>query len=150
MIIISHRANLDGINKDTENNPNQILKCLDYGFDVEIDVWSIGDKFFLGHDEPQYEIDYTFLQNDKLWCHAKNNESLKKMIDNKKINCFWHQNDDYTLTSKNFIWVYPNKQLVDNSIAVMPENTNYSVENLKRCYAVCTDKPIYYKNLLGV
>lgn len=149
MIIISHRANLYEINKQTENNPYQILKCLSDGFDVEIDVWNLENEYFLGHDEPQYKIDSKFLENKNLWCHAKNIQSLREMKSNKKINCFWHQEDDYTLTSKNFIWVYPNKPLIEGCVAVMPEISSYSLEDLKKCYAICTDKPIYYKNLLN-
>jgi len=149
MKIICHRANLDEETKKLENKPEQILRCIKLGFDVEVDVWSFDDNIYLGHDKPQYKIDYTFLQNKNLWCHAKNYHALKNMINNTKINCFWHQNDDYTVTSKGFMWCYPNIQLMDNSIAVMPEITQYSLQDLKRCYAICTDKPFYYKKLLG-
>lgn len=145
MIFISHRANLQGQNIELENNPIQIQKCIDLGFDVEIDVWYINNKFMLGHDFPKYEVNFKYLQNNKLWCHAKNYDALKNMINNYKINCFWHQNDDYTVTSRGFMWCYPGIKLVDNSIAVMPETTNYSFQELKRCYAICTDNPIYYK-----
>ena len=149
MKIICHRANLDDDNKNLENNPIQIKKCINLGFDVEIDVWYINQKFMLGHDFPLYEVSYSFLQNNKLWCHAKNYDGLKNMINNNKINCFWHQNDDYTITSKGFMWCYPNIKLVDNSIAVMPEITSYSIQQIRKCYAICTDKPLYYKNLIG-
>jgi len=149
MKVICHRANLDDDSKNLENNPIQIKKCINLEFDVEIDVWYINQKFMLGHDFPLYEVNYSFLQNNKLWCHAKNYHALKNMINNTKINCFWHQHDDYTITSKGFMWGYPNVQLMDNSIAVMPEITQYSLQDLKRCYAICTDKPFYYKKLLG-
>lgn len=149
MKIIAHRANLDTLNKELENDPIQIQRCIDLGFDVEIDVWKIQNKFFLGHDEPQYEISYKFLENENLWCHAKNYNAAESLIDNSKIHSFWHQNDDYTITSKRFIWVYPGKILPLNSVAVMPEKSNYSIDELKNCYAICTDKPFYYKKLLG-
>lgn len=151
MIIISHRANIDDDTQNTlENSPHQIMRCLNEGFDVEIDVWRIDNQMFLGHDSPQYKIDYNFLENKKLWCHAKNHEALMVMTHNHKINCFWHDTDKYTLTSRGFVWVYPNVELPKNSVAVMPEKTNYSIDDLKKCYAVCTDRPYYYKTLLGV
>ena len=41
------------------------------------------ERFYLGHDEPQYEIDKKFLKNEKLWCRTKNIpalEQLKKLV----------------------------------------------------------------------
>lgn len=69
MIIISHRGNLYGPDKENENEnkPEQIQKVLDLGYYVEIDVWLIDEKLYLGHDFPQYETNLTFLEtNDKI------------------------------------------------------------------------------------
>ena len=38
MKIIAHRANLNGPNINDENQISSINKCIDLGFDVEIDV----------------------------------------------------------------------------------------------------------------
>ena len=46
MILISHRGNLSGINKESENNPNYIKKAMDSGFDVEVDIWFKKGEFF--------------------------------------------------------------------------------------------------------
>lgn len=46
MKIISHRGNLNGPSPKTENTPEQIDFALKKGFDVEIDLWKINDKFF--------------------------------------------------------------------------------------------------------
>ena len=43
------------------------------------------------------------------------------MLEDGKDTLFEHQEDDVTLTSEGYIWTYPNKQLTDNSIAVLPE-----------------------------
>ncbi|MBT3961642.1 hypothetical protein HOE22_00310 [Candidatus Woesearchaeota archaeon] len=121
MILISHRGNLNGASA-YENHPEYIQEALNQGFDVEIDVWWIDDTgFWLGHDKPQYLVDEYYLENPKFWCHAKNIEGLYKMLLNKNIHCFFHQEDDVTLTSKGYIWTYPNKQLTDKSIAVLPK-----------------------------
>jgi hypothetical protein len=79
----------------------------------------------LGHDEPLYLINEEFLENENLWCHAKNEDAFHKMLQNSKIHCFWHQTDDYTLTSKGICWVFPNKKVNENSIWVLPEHTIY-------------------------
>ena len=56
------------------------------------------------------------------------------------INYFWHEYDTATLTSKNYIWAYPGKQPIKNSIAVMPE---IHKEDINQCVGICSD---YIKN----
>jgi hypothetical protein len=52
------------------------------------------------------------------------------------FNWFWHDVDDMTLTSKGFIWVYPGKQPINNSIAVIPELYE---DNISKCIGICSD-----------
>tara|TARA_Y100000310_G_scaffold180954_1_gene180891 strand:- start:2173 stop:2592 length:420 start_codon:yes stop_codon:yes gene_type:complete len=133
MILISHRGNLNG-KSNMENRPGYIHKALGQDFDVEIDVWYIDGEFWLGHDIPQYKVSEGFLENPRLWCHAKNIEGLYQMLQNKKIHCFFHQEDDVTLTSKGYLWTYTGKQLTENSIAVLPND-----EITKKIAGVCSD-----------
>ena len=136
MELISHRGNINGKQPDLENSPKYIENAIKQGYDVEIDVW-YRDGFYLGHGNPTYKIDVEYLQNNKLWCHAKNGEALYEMRKIDKIHCFWHQNDDMTLTSKGYIWTYPKKSLYYNSICVLPE-LGYTGE-LDKCYGICSD-----------
>ena len=135
MYLISHRGNISGIQKDDENKPEYINKALEKGYDVEIDVRFSKGKFFLGHDYDQYEIDQKFISNEKIWCHAKTSEALLALYETN-AHYFWHQEDDYTLTSKGFIWVYPGKPLIKDSIAVLPEKFK---QDISICYGICTD-----------
>ena len=112
MIVISHRGNLKGRNLKKENNPDHIREVLNTGIDVEVDVWWSAKGWFLGHDFPQYRVTMDFLGTPGLWCHAKNHAALDRMVENPLIHCFWHQRDDYTLTSKGYIWAYPQKKRV--------------------------------------
>ena len=121
MILISHRGNLNG-KSDRENSPDYIEEALDQDFDVEIDVWYIDGEFWLGHDIPQYKVSEGFLEHPSLWCHAKNIDALYVMNTNYHIHCFWHQEDDVTLTSREFFWTYPGKELTESSIAVLPDS----------------------------
>jgi hypothetical protein len=141
MILISHRGNINGRIESHENKPDYVEDTLRLGFDVEIDVWFKDGEFYLGHDEPQYEVDYKFLLNEKLWCHAKNVDAILEM---KKytIHYFWHEQDTLTLTSKNYIWAYPGKQPIKRSIAVMPELFN---DDISQCIGVCSDYVLKYK-----
>ena len=142
MKVISHRGNLNGPNPSTENSIPAINIALYHGFDVEIDIWYKNNNWYLGHDKPKYLIDESFLQNKKLWCHAKNLDALNLMLKNNKIHCFWHQNDDFTLTSKSYIWTYPTKEIKDNSIIVLRSKKD---KVPKKCFGVCTDFPLTYK-----
>jgi hypothetical protein len=108
MKLISHRGNLNGKNIELENHPSYISSAVSAGYDVEVDVWFQDNKFFLGHDQPIYDVDVNWLLSYPLWCHAKNAEAIDKMID-CGLNCFWHQNDDFTMTSKGFVWCYMGK-----------------------------------------
>lgn len=143
MKVISHRANLFGPNTQRENNPVFIEECLNFGFDVEIDVWFIKNNFYLGHDHPIYKVNKQFLINDKLWCHAKNFKAVENMFLEKHIHYFWHQKDNLTLTSKNIPWCYPNFY-IKNGVTVecgKPKKLKYKI------MGICTDYPVEWNNL---
>lgn len=137
MKIISHRAYVDGEDPNVENHPKAIQNLLDLGLHVEIDVWFINGKYLLGHDSPKYQIQKVFLEQEGLWCHAKNKDALQQMI-NSNIHCFWHQTDNYTLTSKGFIWAYPGFETDGkNTVFLFPER--YSKIKFKSYDFICTD-----------
>jgi hypothetical protein len=144
MILISHRGNIDGKNTEKENHPDYINKTILLGYDVEVDLWFIDGRTYLGHDKPQYEVDDVWLSTraDKLWIHCKNVESLN-WIRSTILHYFWHEEDTLTLTSKQYIWVYPGKQPIIGSIAVMPEIYN---DDISKCLGICSDNILKYKN----
>tara|TARA_R110000824_G_scaffold392328_2_gene590667 strand:+ start:31 stop:459 length:429 start_codon:yes stop_codon:yes gene_type:complete len=137
MIKIAHRGNLFGRIPERENSPEYIQEALAAGYDVEVDVWFEEGKLFLGHAKPQYEVSEEFLGNNNFWCHAKNPAALSKMLQNKEINCFWHQSDDYTLTSKGYIWTYPNKKILPGGIMVVFGNQN--IPKTEDIGGICSD-----------
>lgn len=139
MRLIAHRGLTNGPDKNLENHPNQILKALKEGYDCEIDLWCVNSEMWLGHDGPQYPIKDTFLNQIGLWIHAKNLAALRWLA-NTDLNFFWHQEDDFTLTSHKFIWTYPGKELTTRSVMVLPEWNNPKFENLNfNCYGICSD-----------
>ena len=147
MRLISHRGNINGKQHSLENQPDYILKAIEQGYDVEIDIWYT-DKFMLGHDKPQYEFPFDLLEkfHTKLWIHCKNIKAITKIKHNyelnTRLNYFWHEHDAITLTSKGYIWAYPGKQPIEGSIAVMPELGN---DDISQCKGVCSDFIINYK-----
>ncbi|BCV08247.1 MAG: hypothetical protein CM15mL5_0060 [uncultured marine virus] len=53
MKIICHRANLNGSESWLENKPEQIDRCINLGYDVEVDERydPLTQVFWLGHDK---------------------------------------------------------------------------------------------------
>lgn len=150
--LIAHRGNVKGPNPKLENKPSYINIALNKGYDVEIDVWYYDKKWWLGHDKPQYKISRKWIEDRKLnlWIHCKNLGALELFVktDTKvgvsSPNYFWHQNDEYTLTSHGFIWTYPDKYLskVGNAICVLPELGYRGY--FRKCYGICTDYVLKY------
>jgi len=160
MKLISHRGNLNGPDPKHENSPEKVLETRMAGFDVEVDIWF--DKkhgWWFGHDAPQYPVDKSVLYNDEydytkgfVFFHAKNFlafAALSRIYNSEDTgnDCFWHQEDDYTLTSNGWIWAYPRPDVdVHRSVIVaMPEYANLSYSDLKGVGGVCTDYPLEYK-----
>jgi hypothetical protein len=147
MILISHRGNISRPIPERENDPKYINEALASGYNVEIDVWFIKGKFKLGHDKPIYDFPFKLFQNhfSKLWLHCKNIEAmvaLNEFPNQHVLNYFFHQEDDITLTSKGYIWAYPGKQPIKNSIAVMPE---LNKDDLTQAIGICSDYIEDYK-----
>lgn len=147
MLLISHRGNIDGKNSNLENSPEYILKAIQAGYDVEVDLWVDGAKLALGHDEPQFNINLDWLIEfkDRLWIHCKNLEAvsfLNTCNHSEELNYFWHEDDKVTLTSQNYIWANIGQQPLWGSIAVMPEILN---DDVSKCLGVCSDVVIKYK-----
>ena len=138
MIKISHRGNINGSVKELENSPDYLFKAISYGFEVEVDVWVIDGLIYFGHDLPQYSIDKDTFDKllDKSWFHCKNLNALNyffKNYPNHKF--FWHQEDDYTITSNGYIWTYPNKEVCNRTILV---HLNKYIGN-ELPYGICSD-----------
>lgn len=127
--LIAHRGNMWGPIPKKENSPAYIKEAIQQGFDVEVDLWKIDRAFFLGHDKGKYKITEKWLYTypSMTWFHCKNSAALEYCI-SYGLHCFWHQNDDYTLTSNGYIWTYPGKVvpecgvLVDKNLKMAPKS----------------------------
>jgi hypothetical protein len=152
MKYIAHRGLMLGPDKFQENRPEHIQETFNQGYDVEIDVWKINEQWYLGHDVPEYPIDFqSFIIENKhrLWLHTKNEDSFYALYKyRKRLNYFWHKVDIFTLTSFGYPWVYPGERVDKTGIWVMPEDSvdvgterDYSIIRNKECYAICSDYP---------
>lgn len=134
MKFIAHRGNLIGPTT-YENAPSYINEAIQEGFDVEIDVWYLDGELYLGHDAPTHKIDLNFLQQQEVWAHAKNLPALELMLDNN-VHCFWHENDQRVLTSRGYVWTFPNMECCPKSVLVVLDKELGIKNNI---YGVCGD-----------
>ena len=148
--LIAHRGLIKGPSKTLENQPQNLRSTLEQGYDCEIDLWVFDDRLYLGHDGPQFNVTQAFIENPKFWIHAKNLEALRWLTDTE-LNYFWHENDKFTLTSKGFIWAFPEQDLTNKSIRLMPEWADPELTTVKEsvCYGVCSDYILKINQLLS-
>lgn len=148
MYLIAHRGNIFGPCPADENKPEYIQNAINMGFACEIDVWYLNDRLYLGHDEPQYEIEKSFLIDLKqyLWVHCKNMQAIKLMLD-LQMNCFFHDKDTYTITSRHHIWGNIDSPIEKGMICVMPEKytKEVSYNELMLCSGICSDYVYKYR-----
>lgn len=144
MKIISHRGNLIGPNPTTENSPSQINKALSLGFEVEVDLWKDKDILHLGHDGPAYEVSLNFIEQQRIWIHAKNLEAVE-FLSKSNLHWFWHDQDKMTLTSNGYIWSYPGVYVAGGIVVECGEP--FDIE--QNISGVCTDFAIDWLNYRG-
>lgn len=117
------------------------MKSLELGFDAEVDVWLMGGRLWSGHGAAKYLLSNDFINNklviDHVWFHCKNLEALDYFINSDiEYKYFWHQNDNYALTSNGIIWTYPGKPVTPNCIIV--DFNNDGVYDIQP-YGICSD-----------
>ena len=147
MIIIAHRGNLHGPSADTENSLPKINAALDAGYDVECDVWWFPETgFWLGHDRPEQQVAVELLRHPRMWCHAKRPSALMKMLDDGRIHCFHHLQEEVALTSQGFLWTLPQHVIWfgQRSVCMLPGKPLMFLHPAS-CYAVCTDFAELYR-----
>lgn len=137
-VMIAHRGNVVGPDPANENNPRHIDAALSAGFDAEIDVWHTNNRFYLGHDNSQHVVELEYLKNPSLWCHAKSLKTLEVLLEHD-IHCFWHQTDDFTITSAGYIWTFPQKPVGPKSVIVCKTEEETVIMAKGRIAGICSD-----------
>lgn len=123
---VAHRGLLDGPSSQLENQPARILEQLNAGKEVECDVWKVGERWFLGHDEPATEISIEDFLKDGSWIHAKNWEAFKELYERRwkdgvDVRFFWHTEEDWVFTSSGEVISYPGCEVLEEGCNMMPE-----------------------------
>lgn len=152
MKIIAHRGNLYGPNPETENTVEQILKAINEGFEVEVDMWFHGhDRLMLGHDRPTTHIETGIFQMyaPHLWVHWKRESGLLfGLVCLSEARQFMHDMEAKAKVSDGSIWLYPGTPITDEMrkapaiVACLPELA--PDWDLTHATYICTDYPVRY------
>lgn len=140
MIKIAHRGNVEGPSPERENDPTYLVSAIASGYHVEVDIWYKDKSFYLGHDRPEHKVDLDFIKAimDESWFHCKNLDALYYFSKSKMgAKFFWHQEDDFTMTSNGYIWTYPGQDVTDMSILVDLDMKSHDFD--LDAYAICSD-----------
>lgn len=140
MRLIAHRGNIWGPSPDRENTVPYVEEALEAGYDVEVDVWSDGEGFYMGHDPlPMHHnlVSRDFLEHPGLWIHAKSERTLYALSNNLFLHTFAGDRDPFVLTSHGFIWSITDQNLTPKSILMHAGNLQGLA--VPKCFGVCSD-----------
>lgn len=149
MKLISHRGNITG--PGLENDPRSVDLAISKGYDVEIDLRFDGNDLFLGHDTPDFKVDFDWIYSRKenLWIHCKDLQSSialsKIQTPDQKLRYFCHSDDPFVLVSTGHIWMHYNvldflNQFLDNTCIVPLINQEHINKYYNpKVYGVCSD-----------
>jgi hypothetical protein len=119
---------------------------LSMGFDVEVDVWAVDGRPFLGHDVPRVQVGLDLLIDNRMWCHAKTPDTLDFLL-SIGSHCFFHNSDEVTLTSRGIILTLVGKTPIRNSICMLPEAVTLNA--IPDCAGICSDYAESFKDMLN-
>jgi len=153
MKIISHRGNITGPTPNHENSPDFIDSALSLGLDVEIDLRRVNNNFFLGHDNPDYEVSIDWLNQRKqnLWIHAKNFSAFEKLLElNNNFIFFYYTCEPLILVSNRKIWCHQLEEISNPANCIAPLLSKSSLLKNKQInwFGVCTDYPLALKKII--
>ncbi len=97
MKLVAKRGIFEGPGSGEENTFEQVKLALSKGFDVEVDVWLVDGKFFLGHDGPKVEVDKTFFNDTRIWSHCKTKDTYYRLVRSPQTLPFLHDDEDFAL-----------------------------------------------------
>ena len=143
MKIISHRGNINGPVAEKENRPSYIDSAIQLGYDVEVDLRIIDNDFWLGHDEPQYKIELSWmrLRKDNIWFHCKDiNSALVLAKLDQGFQYFCHSQEPYVCTSHKYLWIHDlTGKINDKCIIPLISKEDIEKYNNDIPYGICTD-----------
>jgi hypothetical protein len=135
---IAHRGNLTGRQPAEENRLEYLLHAYNECGAIECDIRTHDGKLYYGHDEPIELVDTNLILQYQWYCHAKDLDSLCTLLA-MGAHVFWHQQDTITLTSKGYIWCYPDVYLIDPMAIWLDFENKFDDMNMVGGFGLCSD-----------
>lgn len=117
MLLISNRGNITGENKAKQNSVPYIMRAIQLGYDVKIDIWHVNNRWYLGKEKPNCEVPFRFFYinknmkysggncNKALWIQCQNIHAFNMLIPYRwSLNYFFKNDTNMLFTSFGYIW----------------------------------------------
>ena len=119
-IIIAHLGNINGRKPERENQLPYLKAALKAGWHVCADVIFSNGAFLLPHIDGFHTAPPAFFSNQRVWSRCQDAETLDALC-NIGAHALLATEAPLALTTSQFIWTLPPRELAQRSIAVYPE-----------------------------
>jgi len=142
-IIISHLGNINGRIPEQENTLKYLQEALKAGWHICVDVVFRSGGFLLPHASGFTPVPPSFFSKHRVWSRCQNAETLDALC-NIGAHAVLATESPLTLTSSQFIWTLPPRELAPRSIAVFPEmaDSNWLFDHEPA--GLCSNEPARY------
>ena len=142
-IIIAHLGNIDGRQPERENTLKYVRAALAAGWHVCVDVQFVNGGFILPNDRGFDRAPPSFFSKQRVWSRCYNAETMDALCD-IGAHAFFHTTELPTLTSAQFIWTLPPRELAPRSIAAYPELAYSGWLDEYEPAGICSNMPARY------
>jgi hypothetical protein len=142
-IIISHLGNIDGRQPELENTLKYVQASLKAGWHVCVDVQLLNGGFVLPNENGFSVAPPSFFSQQRVWSRCYNAETLDALC-TIGAHAFMGGEIPLSLTTAQFIWTMPPRELSPRSIAAFPELAEPSWLDNYEPAGLCSNEPARY------
>lgn len=142
-IIIAHLGNISGRQPAKENQFKYLQAALDAGYHICAEVVFSNGAFLLPTTKGLQYAPPAFFSKQRVWSRCHDADTLDALC-NIGAHAFIATSADLTLTSHQFIWTLPPRELSPRSIAVYPEFADADWLDKFEPAGLCSNEPSSY------
>ena len=142
-IIIAHLGNISGRQPEKENQLKYLQAALDAGYHICAEVVFQNGAFLLPSVVGLQYAPPAFFSKHRVWSRCHDADTLDALC-NIGAHAFIAAESAATLTSHQFIWTLPPRELSPRSIAVYPELTDPDWLDNYEPAGLCSNEPSSY------
>ena len=142
-IIIAHLGNISGRQPDKENQLKYLQAALAAGYHICVEVVFRNGAFLLPSTNGLQYAPPAFFSKQRIWSRCQDADTLDALC-NVGAHAFIATTSALTLTSHQFIWTLPTRELAPRSIAVYPELAGADWLEQYEPAGLCSNEPASY------